>query len=125
MKIATIIARVVLGLIFILTGLDGFLGFLPMPEPEGKAAEFMVPLVESGWIVVVKALELVGGILLLSGRFVPLGLVLLGPVIVNIFIYHLLLDPGGLITGVVLAAIFIFLLFAYRKNFAPLFAMKA
>lgn len=95
MKTATLIARILLGLIFVLTGLDGFFGFLPMPAPQGQAAEFMGILVGSGWIYVIKVLELAGGILLLSGRLVPLGLVFLGPLIVNIFIFHLLLYSWG------------------------------
>jgi putative oxidoreductase len=125
MKIATIIARVLLGLIFLLSGLDGFFNFLPMPEPEGMAAEFMEILVESGWIFVIKVLEVAGGILLLVGRFVPLGLVLLGPVVANIVIFHLLLDPEGLLIGVVILILFLFLLYTYWKNFAPLFVAKA
>jgi uncharacterized membrane protein YphA (DoxX/SURF4 family) len=124
MKTATTIARILLGLIFLLTGLDGFIGFLPMPEPEGQAAAFMGILVESGWLLIIKTLEIVGGVLLLSGRWVPMGLVILGPVIVNIFIFHLLLDPSGLLVGIVLLAFLIFLIFAYRRHFAPLFAFK-
>jgi hypothetical protein len=73
------------------------------------------------FLYVVGALQLIGGLLLLVGRFVPLGLVLLGPVIVNIILYHMLLEPVGYAPAVVVTLLELFLLFAYRKSFRGLF----
>src|SRR5947207_1419474 len=96
MKIATIIARSLLGLIFVVFGLNMFLHFVPTPPPpEGPARDFMTALFMSHYLYVVGALQVVGGILLLTGRWVPLGLTLLGPVIVNILCFHVLIAPAG------------------------------
>src|SRR5215813_11049098 len=97
MKIVTLIARILLGLIFIVFGLNGFLNFLNMgPMPTGLAGQFMGALIQSHYFWVVAALQVVGGALLLVNRYVPLGLVLLGPVIVNILLYHIFLNLGGI-----------------------------
>src|SRR5881628_1787962 len=97
MKIATIISRVLLGLMFVTFGLNMFLKFIPMPPPpEGPAREFMMALFMSHYVYAVGALQVAGGVILLSGRFVPLGLTLLGPVIVNILLFHVLMAPAGL-----------------------------
>lgn len=90
MKIATIIVRSLLGLIFVVFGLNFFLHFIPIPpRPEGPARDFMTALAVSHYFFVVCALEFVGGVLLLAGRLVPLGLTLLGLVIVNILCVHI------------------------------------
>jgi ABC-type multidrug transport system permease subunit len=124
MKIATIIARSLLGLIFVVFGANMFLHFIPMPpQPEGPAREFMTALFVSHYLYVVGALQVAGGLLLLLGRRVPLGLTLLGPVIVNILCFHVLMAPGGLPIATVVAALSLFLLGRYRENFAGL--MKA
>src|SRR5712671_1256312 len=89
MKIVTLIARLLLGLIFVVFGLNGFLNFLSMgPMPTGLAGQFVGALVLSHYFWVVAAIQVAGGLLLLVNRFVPLGLVLLGPVIVNILLYQ-------------------------------------
>src|SRR5881394_1986910 len=78
MKTATIISRVLLGLIFVTFGLNMFLNFIPMPPPpEGPARQFMTALFMSHYLYVVGALQVVGGLILLSGRWMPLGLTLL------------------------------------------------
>lgn len=122
MKIATIIVRVLLGLMFFVLGLDFFFHFLKMPQPQlqGNAADFMKVMFSSHYIHVVKVFEVTGGFFLLIGRFVPLGLTLLGPVIVNILIYGILIDSSGLIMGIVVAALALFLVFRYRSAFAGL-----
>ena len=85
MKIVALIARILLGLIFFVFGLNGFLNFIPMgPLPSGLAGEFMTVLFQSHYVLFVSAVQLAGGVLLLVNRYVPLALVLLGPVIVNI-----------------------------------------
>src|SRR6202008_819002 len=97
MKIATIIARSLVGLIFVVFGSNMFLHFVPMPPPpEGPARDFMTALFVSGYLYVVGALQVIGGLSLLTGRWVPLGLTLLGPVIVNILAFQALMAPAGL-----------------------------
>ena len=121
MKIATIISRVLLGLIFVTFGLNMFLNFIPMPPPpEGPAREFMTALFMSHYVYVVGALQVVGGLILLSGRWMPLGLTLLGPVIVNIVCFHVLMAPAGLPMALVVSFLALFLLWRYREHFAGL-----
>jgi putative oxidoreductase len=119
MKIATIIARSLLGLIFVVFGLNMFLHFIPTPPPpEGPARDFMMALFVSHYLYVIGALQVAGGVLLLIGRKVPLGLTLLGPVIVNILCFHALMAPAGLPMAIVVSVLALFLLWHYRRNFA-------
>ena len=121
MKVATIIARVVLGLIFVTFGLNIFLNFIPMPPPpEGPARQFMAALFISRYLYVVGALQVVGGLLLSSERWMPLGLTLLGPVIVNIVCFHVLMAPAGLPMALVVSFLALFLLWRCREHFAGL-----
>ncbi len=123
MKIATIIARSLLGFIFVVFGSNMFLHFIPMPPPpEGPAREFMTALFMSHYLYVVGALQVAGGVLLLFRRWSPLGLALLGPVIVNILSFHALMAPAGLPMAIVVSVLALFLLWQYRKNFAGLLA---
>lgn len=120
-----LVVRVLVGLPFFALGLIHFLP-VQMPAPTDlpeRAMTFAGALGASGYMNVVKALELVGGALVLSGRLVPLGLVLLGPVVVNISLWDLLLigKPGP---GVVFVFLCAFLIWAYRSHFAPVFAVK-
>jgi uncharacterized membrane protein YphA (DoxX/SURF4 family) len=121
MKIATIIARCVLGLIFLVFGSNLFLHFIPMPPPpEGPARDFMTSLFTSHYVYVVGALQVVGGLLLLNGRSAPLALALLGPVIINILCFHAFMAPAGLPIAIVVSVLALFLLWRYRSNFAGL-----
>jgi putative oxidoreductase len=121
MKVATIIARVLLGLVFVVFGSNIFFHFIPMPpQKPSLATDFSKALMESHYIYVVGLLQVIGGLLLLIGRYVPLGLTLLGPVIVNILLFHIFLDPSGLPMALVVAALALFLLWHYRTNFAGL-----
>src|SRR5881628_755010 len=120
MKTLTIIARSLLGLIFVVFGLNTFLNFIVMPPPHGLAADFMKALFVSRYFYVVAVLQIAGGALCLLGRFVPLGLTLLGPVIVNILLYHIFLEPSGLPLALVVSALALFLLWAHRAAFAGL-----
>ena len=121
MKIATAIARSLLGLIFVVFGSNMFLHFIPMPPPpEGPARDFTMALFVSHYLYVVGALQVAGGVLLLIGRKVPLGLTLLGPVIVNILCFHLLMAPAGLPMAILVSLLALFLLWRYREHFAGL-----
>ena len=121
MKIATIIARSLLGLIFVVFGSNMFFHFIPMPPPpEGPARDFMTALFLSHYLYVVGALQVAGGALLLIGRKVPLGLTLLGPVVVNILCFHALMAPAGMPMAIVVSLLALFLLWRYREHFAGL-----
>jgi putative oxidoreductase len=122
MKYAIIIVRVLLGLMFAVFGSNAFLHFIPMPQIPGQAGAFMGALIGSGYIYPIAALQVLGGLLLLIGsRCTPLGLTLLGPVIVNIVLYHIFLDRSGLAMAAVVAILALFLLWVYRFKFPAIF----
>lgn len=126
MKVAVLIARILLGLIFFVFGLNGFLQFMPAPEMNPEAMSFMGALMATGYMMpLIKAVEVVGGAMLLAGVFVPLGLIILAPGIVNIFFFHLFLDNGMLVLAIVLVALEIFLAWAYAASFRGVLAAKA
>ncbi len=126
MKWAVLAARVLVGLPFFVLGLDHFLKVLPMTPPEfpDLALKFIGALAASGYLYVVKALEVGGGALILSGRMTPLGLVLATPVAVNIALFDVFLvgQPG---LGVVLTGLCFFLVWAYRSHFVRVFSTDA
>lgn len=125
MKYAIIIVRVLLGLVFVVFGSNGFLHFMgPTPVILGDAGAFIGALANSGYIYVIAGLEVVGGLLLLlGGRCVALGLTLLGPVVVNIMLFHIFLDQAvpGLVIGGVVSILSLFLLWVYRAKFPAIF----
>lgn len=119
MKILTIIARILLGLIFVFFGSNGFLHFLPMPPlPQGVTGEYLHAFFASGYVYVISGFQVAGGLLLLIGRFVPLGLTILAAIIVNIWTFHLLMAPEGLPPAVVVTILELFLVWSYRDRFA-------
>ena len=124
MKIATLIARIFLGLLFLVFGLNGFLHFIPMQPPTGLAGQYMGALFLSHYLVVVFVLEAVGGLLLLINRYVPLALVLLGPVIVNIVLFHACLAPAGLPMALFAVALWLVVFAGVRGAFAGLLVQK-
>ncbi len=114
-------ARIVLGLVFFVFGLNGFLHFIPQPPMTGAPAAFMGALHASGYLLVLlKATEVLGGLLLLTGLFVPLALTLLAPVIVNIVAFHLFLAPGNYPVVALVLGAELFLAWTHREAFAPL-----
>jgi putative oxidoreductase len=126
MKIASTIARYLLGLIFLVFGLNGFLHFIPMPPPKGLAAQqFGGAIFMSHYWVVVFSIQVLGGVLLLVDRFVVLALVLLGPVIVNIFFFHALMAPEGLPLAVVVVVLWIILAVRFKQYLAGIFVQRA
>ncbi|MCB9597848.1 MAG: DoxX family protein [Sandaracinaceae bacterium] len=119
-------ARVVLGLAFLVFGLNGFLGFLPMPPHEGGAGAFLGALAATGYMFpLIKGTEVLVGALLLGNRFVPLALTLLAPVMVNILAFHAVLEPAGVALPVVLLGLQLFLAWAYRRSYVGVLAAKA
>jgi putative oxidoreductase len=125
MKIAAWIARILLGVVFLVFGLNGFLHFMNGPLPPGLAGQFLSALVQSHYDLVVSAVQVAGGTLLLVNRYVPLALVLLGPVIVNIFFYHLLMDRSGLIIAIVVMILWGLVAFRHRQYFSGIFVQRA
>src|ERR1700760_2297744 len=95
MRITSMIARYLAGLIFFVMGLNGFLHFIPLPPPSGVAGQFIGALYASHFLLGVFAFQVVGGLLLLINRYVPLAVALLAPVLVNILPFHVLMAPAG------------------------------
>lgn len=124
MKIAFTIARVLLGLLFTVFGLNGFLHFIPMQSPTGLAGQYMGALFLSHYLVVVFLLQLIGGVLLLANRYVPFGLLLLGPVLVNILLFHSTMAPAGLPMALVATVLWLVIFSGVRKAFAGVFVQK-
>lgn len=119
-------ARLALGAIFTVFGLNGFLHFLTMPPPTGLAAVYMGGLGASGFMFpLIKGTEVLTGVLLLSNRYVPLALTILAPVVVNILAFHLFLAPTGLVLPLVTAALGIYLAYTERAIFAPFFQARS
>lgn len=117
-RIATTVARSLLGLVFLVFGLNYFVQFMAMPPLSGPPAAFMGALFASGYMFpLVKGVEVVGGALLLAGRFVPLALLLLAPVVVNIAAFHVFLTPGEVGLSAALVGLLAFLGYAYRDSF--------
>ena len=119
MKIVTIIVRVFLGLAFILFGSNAFLRFLPTPPlPQNLAGDFIKVFFASGYVYVIGAFQLLCGLLLLIGRFVPLALTILGGIIVNILVFHALMAPEGFAPAIVVTVLYLFLVWRSREAFA-------
>ena len=125
MKIVSTILRVLLGLIFFVFGLNGFLHFLPMPPLPPDAQALLGAFANSGYMLpLLFGTQVVGGLLLILGLFVPLALTLLAPVVVHIIFFHVFLAPGGLPLAIVVAAIEAYLAWLNFDAFAPLFGAR-
>jgi len=123
----TLAARIILGLIFfVLGGLNGLFQFIPMPEPSPEGMAYLGSLMKTGYFFpLLKATELAAGAFLLSGFFVPLALILLAPIVVNIILYHLYLDPQGLPLAVIIVVLEVFLIHSYWLFFKGMLTKKA
>src|SRR5260221_5464216 len=120
-----LVARILLGAMFVFSGLNGFFQFVPMRPMPPAAGALLGAFVASGYLLpFIKGTELVVGLLLLSGRFVPLALTILAPVLLNIVAFHAILAPAGLAIPLVLLGIEIYLAWTHRAAFAPLFHVK-
>jgi putative oxidoreductase len=121
MKITSVIARYVLGFIFLVFGLNGFLHFIPAAMPPGIAGQFIGALFVSNYLVVVFLFQLVAAVLLLVNRYVALALALLAPVIVNILLFHILMAPAGLGLALFVALLWVVAFLSVRSAFSGLF----
>jgi uncharacterized membrane protein YphA (DoxX/SURF4 family) len=121
------VARILMGLMFFVFGLNGFFNFIPRPKtamPEGAAALFE-GLMKSGYMFpLIFGTQVIVGALLLSNRFVPLALALIAPVIVNIVAFHTFLEPTGAVMAGVVVVLELYLAWAYRHAFLPMLAMR-
>ncbi len=118
MRIVTLIARILLRLVFLVFGLNGFLHFIPMQPPKGLAGQYLGVLFVSHYLVPIFLLQVIGGVLLLANRFVPLALALLGPVLVNILLFHSLMAPEGLPLALVTTVLWLIVFYGVRQAFA-------
>src|SRR6266852_4912646 len=121
MRIASVIARYLAGVIFLVFGLYGFLNFIPLPPPGGIAGQFMGALYASHYLWVIFAFQVTAAVLLLVNRYVPLAVALLAPVIVNILFFHALMAPSGLPLALIVAVMWALIFADVRPAFAGLF----
>jgi putative oxidoreductase len=124
MKTITFIARILLGLLFVVFGLNGFVHFMPMSMPTGLAGQYIGALYQSNYLKVVLAFELIAGILLVLNRYVPLAVAVLAPIIVNIVLYHVFMDPAGLPAAIAASILWIVSARSVRSAFAGLFQQR-
>jgi putative oxidoreductase len=124
MKMASIVARYLLGLMFTVFGLNGFLNFIHQPPPTNPLAlQFFGAVIASHFAMFFFAMQLVAGLLLLSGFFVPLALVLLAAELYNILAFHLTLAPGAA-PAVVACVLWVLVFLQYRASFNGIFSAK-
>lgn len=119
----TLVARILFGLAFTVFGINGFLNFLPPPEPSAEGGAFLGALMATGYFFpFLKIVETVCGVLILIGRWVPLALTVIASVVINILFYHLFLDPAGLPLPLVLMVLGVYLAWAHKGRFASVLA---
>jgi len=124
MKILNNISRFLLGLIFLVFGLNGFLHFIPMPPPSGVAGQFLGSMFVTKYLLFVFAIQLIGGVLLLINRYVPIALTILGPIIVNILLFHGLMNPNGLGLALFVTILWAAVFASVRSAFAGIFEAR-
>ena len=124
MRIASVIARYLAGVIFLVMGLNGFLNFIPMPPPGGIAGQFLGVLYASHYLWVIFGFQLIAGVLLLVNRYVPLAVAMLAPVLVNILSFHALMAPSGLPLALFVAALWAVIFVDVRPAFTGLFQSR-
>ncbi len=129
MRVLALICQVLLGLMFVVFGLNGFLHFIPMgpmPPADSLAGKFMSSMTASGWLPIISGLEVLGGALVLIGITAPIGLVILGPIVFNAVLFHLLMAGGhGIGPALGAAVLELVLIYAYRASFAGIFRVPA
>ena len=124
MKTASVVARYLAGVIFLVMGLNGFLNFIPLPPPGGIAGQFMGALYVSHYLWVIFVFQVIAGVLLLVNRYVPLAVAILAPVLVNIITFHVLMAPAGLPLALFVALLWIVIFIEVRPAFSGLFQSR-
>lgn len=124
MRRASIVARILTGLVFLVFSLNGFLHFIPMPSPGGVAGQFIGALFISHYLVVIFLLQLIPAVLLLLDRYVPLALVLLAPIIFNILCFHAFMAPAGLPLALFVTVLWIVAFAGVRSAFSGIFQQR-
>ncbi|HUR09833.1 MAG TPA: hypothetical protein VM012_00605 [Flavitalea sp.] len=126
MKKATIISRILLGIIYLVFGLDYFLHFIPyQPNHTGRVAAFKAALMDVGYFYpMIKSIQIAGGLSLITNRYAPFFAVVLFPISLNVFLYHTILVPSGWPMGVLLIVPNLFLGYAYRNYYSGMFIRK-
>ena len=120
------VARIVLGLVFLIFGLNGFFNFFPMPPMPERAAAFGMALMQSGYFLpMLKSIEVLSGALLVLGLYAPLGVVMLFPIVINIFLFHFFLAPEGLPMAIGILAVELYLIYSYREAFKGILEAKS
>src|SRR5579864_3528595 len=123
MRFVFIAARLLLGLIFLVFGLNGFLFFLPAPaQLPGAAGAFSGAMFTSHYMWFTSGVQVICGVMLLTNQYVPLALVVLGAVLSNILVFHITMYPIGLPPALITTAIWVVACWPLRSYFAPLFA---
>jgi putative oxidoreductase len=124
MKILNNASRFLLGLIFLVFGLNGFLHFIPMPPPSGVAGQFLGSMFVTKYLLFVFAIQLIGGVLLLLNRYVPIALTILAPIIVNILLFHSLMNPSGLGLAIFVTILWAVVFASVRSAFGGIFQAR-
>jgi putative oxidoreductase len=124
MKMLTHISRFLLGLIFLIFGLNGFLHFIPMAPPSGVAGQFLGSMFVTKYLLFVFAIQLIDGVLLLINRYVPIALTILGPIIVNILLFHGLMNPAGFGLALLVTILWGVVFVSVRSTFVGIFQAR-
>jgi uncharacterized membrane protein YphA (DoxX/SURF4 family) len=125
-RYGTAIVRILLGLAFLVFGLNGFLNFIPQPKDIPQdIMTVMGALIKAGYMTVVSGAEVLAAVMLLTNRFVPLALALLAPIIVGILTFHIAMAPATIAPGIVVLGMELYLAWAYRGAFRPMLAARA
>ncbi len=125
MKIVFVAARLLLGLIFLVIGLNGFHPFIPAPPPPGIALQWLTPMITSHYIWFTSGVQVITGIMLLTNRFVPLAIVTLAAVLANILAYHLTMQIATIPLALFTVLLWFVVAWPLRAQFAPLFVRNA
>ena len=126
MRITSIVARYLLGLTFTVFGLNGFFNFIPQGPPLANplAMQFLVAVSASHFAAFFFAMQVLGGLLLLSGYFVPLALTVLAAELYNILAFHLTLAPASIPPALVACVLWVLVFLQYRQSFKGIFSAK-
>jgi uncharacterized membrane protein YphA (DoxX/SURF4 family) len=127
MKILLLTARILMGLAFLVFGLNGFFHFIPMqaPPPTSAAGQYLAVMTATHYFIPIYSLQGICGILFIFNRFVPLALALICPVIVNILLFHALMEPSNVLPGLLVTICWIIVYYGHRSAFKGIFQQKA